>query len=168
MKKINLHNKNIILNIWDSAGQERFKSIAKSYFNKSDGVVLVFDLTNIESFNSIENWMEDLTKMKKEERCSTILIGNKSDLIDDIVVKKDMIEALVKKHKIKYFETSAKENKNIKCSFECLAKEVYNKKYLKGNKHIAKNSSMKDIHNPLHNFVNFFFNFLFTLNRNAL
>ncbi len=112
MKKIKICNKNIILNIWDSAGQERYKSIAKSYFNKSDGIIFVFDFTKIESFNSIEDWMEELTKMKNEERCSTILIGNKTDLKDGIVVKIDMIEALVQKHKIKYFEASAKENIN--------------------------------------------------------
>lgn len=148
------------MNIWDSAGQERFKSIAKSYFNKSDGVILVFDLTNIDSFNSIENWMEDLTKMKKEERCSTVLIGNKSDLRNEVVINKEMIETLVKKHKIKYFEVSAKENKNIKCSFEYLAKEIYNKKFMMDDNDFIVKTSHNDIYNLVHNFV---CNFLFLL-----
>jgi len=149
VKKIKICNKNIILNIWDSAGQERYKSIAKSYFNKSDGIIFVFDFTKIESFNSIEDWMEELTKMKNEERCSTILIGNKTDLKDGIVVKIDMIEALVQKHKIKYFEASAKENINIKSSFEFLAKDIYNRKFLSG----AKNLSAHDMNTLVHNFV---------------
>jgi len=140
--------------IWDTAGQERFKSIAKSYFNKSDGVILVFDLTSIESFNSIENWMEDI---KKEDRNSVILLGNKCDIKDRIIIQKEMIEKLVKKHNIKYFETSAKENKNIKKSFESLAKNIFNKKYnVNKGKQNNKEPSQNEIYNLVHNFVNYY------------
>ena len=139
IKKLVIDKQNIELNIWDTAGQERFKSVAKSYLNKSDGVILVFDLTNLSSFNSIEDWIEELNKVKKEGKTSLVLVGNKSDLKNSNV-NKELIDELLKKYNLRYFETSAKENKNIKKAFEFVAKDIYFEKYKeKKNKSANKN-----------------------------
>ena len=84
----------IKLQIWDTAGQERFSTITKSYYRNTCGVVIVFDLTNKESFNSIPKWINNI-----EDNCDStvqkILIGNKSDLKGDIVVEKSEIDEII-------------------------------------------------------------------------
>lgn len=157
VKKLVIYEKRIALNIWDTAGQERFKSIAKSYFNKSDGVLLVFDLTNIDSFNSIEKWMQELNSFKKEANGSIVLVGNKCDIKNN-TIKNEEIDELINKYNLKYFKASAKENKNIKQSFEYLAKDIYSKKVLHNNmKHERHKSKNKEMHDMVQNFVKYTF-----------
>ena len=70
--------KNVILRIYDSAGQERYKSISTSYIKSADGIILVFDLNNKDSFNSLIVWMKEIKNNTKIEK-NIIVIGNKND-----------------------------------------------------------------------------------------
>jgi len=111
IKSIMVDDDIIKLQIWDTAGQERFKSIVKSYYRNSNGVLLVFSLTDIESFNSIENWLNDI-KDYCIENIPVIIIGTKSDLKNEIVVTDDMIQSLkslnyFKNRKLIYYKISS-------------------------------------------------------------
>ena len=80
-KIIDLDDKKIKLQIWDTAGQEVFKSITRSYYRGSIAAILVYDITNRQSFNNLNKWMEE-TKTYSNEKLTILLIGNKSDLED--------------------------------------------------------------------------------------
>ena len=113
----------IKLQIWDTAGQERFSTITKSYYRNTCGVVIVFDLTNKESFNSIPKWITNI-----EDNCDStvqkILIGNKSDLKGNIVVEKSEIDEMCKKYGIRYFETSAMHLDSTSIAFNILSQNI--------------------------------------------
>lgn len=118
-----VNNEDTKLQIWDTAGQERFRSISKSYFRNAVGAVLVFDITNSDSFDQLTNWLNDLHNL-----CSTnayiILIGNKSDLVEQRQIGESLIQDFATRHQLHYVETSAKTGANIKEAFSKLANEV--------------------------------------------
>ena len=107
------------LKIWDTAGQERFRSIPIGTLRSSQGVIVVFDLTDKESFYKVTNWLKDIRNISPNK--PIVLFGNKSDLVDERKVDKDEIDNLCKKEDLKYFETSAKNNTGIKEGFTKIA-----------------------------------------------
>ena len=118
-KMINIHvkNKNIKFKVWDTAGQERYKSLASSFFRNVQGIILVYDVSNKESFEDLKIWLDSIKSNlgSSENNVKKIIIGNKIDL--DREVTKDEAETFCKQLKIEYFETSAKENVNVKEAF---------------------------------------------------
>lgn len=78
-KIISVNDKQIKLQIWDTAGQETFKSITRSYYRGSIGVILVYDITNRDSFNNIMKWLDE-TKNYANDKVTMLLVGNKTDL----------------------------------------------------------------------------------------
>ena len=125
IKNLVLNNKNIRLQIWDTAGEERYRNIAKNYFQSSDGFVIVYDISNSESFDKLDFWIEQI-KMNAQEASKMILFGNKSDIEDSRQVSKQEGEEYAKKNNIKFFEVSAKEGTNVNEGFECIMKEILN------------------------------------------
>ena len=120
-----LENGNEIkLIIWDTAGQERFHSISISSIQNSQGIILVFDVTNRKSFNDLNIWLGDIKNVKKD--ISIILFGNKCDLSKREVTKEEA-EDFANENKFVYFETSSKLNLNIKEGFTFLANDAYKK-----------------------------------------
>ena len=99
--------------LWDTAGQERFRTVANNYYNGTDCVLLVFDLTTKSSFTILNYWIEQLEQKKRLEDVCLILVGNKSDLEDQIKVTQEEIEAFTNQYKMKYFEVSALKNEGI-------------------------------------------------------
>lgn len=95
--------------LYDTAGQERFRKIAANYYNGTDCVFLVFDLTNYETFKVLTYWIDELSERIElnEGDFEIILVGNKADLADDRRVNKEEAELLAQKYKMKYFEVSA-------------------------------------------------------------
>ena len=123
MKYINLNNKKIRLQIWDTAGQERYRVVTKNYFNASDGFIIVYDITNRETFKSINNWIEQITTIAGENiKC--IIFGNKNDLIDKRQVQEEEGRELAKKYKSNFFETSAKSGDNVEEGFKSIITDV--------------------------------------------
>lgn len=124
MKTKEINNIKIKINIWDTAGQEKFRSLVSSYYRNADIVILTFDLTNIISFRNIEYWYNEINFVNPENRF-IYMVGTKCDNINNIIVNKDEIDAFCKKYDIKYYETSAKKNINISELFNDVFEEIY-------------------------------------------
>ena len=112
LKNITVKNKKVKLQIWDTAGQERFRTITTSYYKGAQAIIVVYDITDRDSFDHVKNWMADCDKFAKEGVLS-ILAGNKFDLNNIRKVGKDEAEELSKKYGIQYIEVSAKDNSNV-------------------------------------------------------
>jgi len=124
IKTENLNGTPVQIKIWDTAGQERYQSQTNSFFKNSEGVILVYDVTNPETFDNLKNWLNSINSNTKDSNLKKIIIGNKIDLKRE--VSKDEAESFAKQHNVGYFETSAKLNKNIADSIRFLAQEVIN------------------------------------------
>jgi Ras-related protein Rab-1A len=111
------------MQIWDTCGSERFKSLTSSFIKTCSAFILVFDLTRVSTFKSIDNWI----KIIKENTSPKflILIGNKSDLVENRAIEKDIILDYCQKHLFNYFEISAKNNLNIEKMFKEVAYQLY-------------------------------------------
>ena len=133
-KPLNINGKKINVEIWDTAGQERFRNIAKNYFQSSDGFLLVYDITNKETFDKLNDWYDQI-KTNAPENSKCMIVGNKSDLEENRQVKKEEGEKFANDKNLKFYETSAKDDKNINIVFETLSKEIVNdEKTVKRNK----------------------------------
>jgi small GTP-binding protein len=115
MKKVTLDNKEYQLNLYDTAGQEKFKSMVGSYFKNADCAYFVYQITNRESFQNINNWIETCKSAQGE--VLMVLIGNKCDLEKERKVSKEEGENLAQKYGIPFYETSAKTGANVQEAF---------------------------------------------------
>ena len=144
-------NIKVKLKLIDTAGQERFKCLAKSYYKNSEAVLLIFSLNNKESFEHISNWFTYFKENNnKSEQIPKYLIGNKNDLIKERKVKQEDINKLCEMYNCKYFETSALNNSNIDILFNDIAQILYeNNKNKKSQSSFSigkKNNMKKDSH----------------------
>ena len=133
IKSIKIDNKTIKLQIWDTAGQERFKSILSSYYKGANGILLLYDITNINSFKSLSNWLIDIEK-NSSKNVKKILIGNKCDLNELRKIPINKGKEFADTYNMKFIETSAKNNVNINECFNILGKELINNLDSKSNK----------------------------------
>ena len=124
VKTFRVNNDIIKLEIWDTAGQERYKSITSAYYRGSLGALLVYDITRLSTFEDIEKWMKEICD-KVKGSLKLMLIGNKSDLIKDRKVSKEMALDKAKLLNIPLMETSALNSENIQKAFENILKEIY-------------------------------------------
>jgi len=115
-------SKVIKLQIWDTAGQDRFRSITHSYYRGAHGVMVVFDVTNAESFEGIASWMADVHKFGIEGT-PMVLVGNKCDLESKRQVTRAQAQALADSLGCRYCETSAKDNLNVDDTFAHIVDE---------------------------------------------
>ena len=111
-KNIQINDKIFRIQIWDTAGQENFRSITRAYYKNSVCACVVYDITNIQSFNEISTWVEDCRK-HSPKTVLFVLLGNKSDLENERKVTYDEGEKLAKKYNMIFMETSAKSGQNI-------------------------------------------------------
>lgn len=103
----------VTMQIWDTAGQEKFRALAPMYYRSADVAIMVFDLTNPESFSAVEKWAEELTD-KAPSGLQTILVGNKNDLTEQRRIDKKDAEELAFKHgATEYFECSARTGNGV-------------------------------------------------------
>lgn len=127
-KKIVIENQKIKLKIFDTAGQERFKSIALKTLQTSQGVLLVYGINDIESFQNLETWVEDIQSVININKKPLVLIGNKCDLPEaDRKISFQQGQKFADKYGLKFFECSAKDGTNVNEAFDFIAKEMYNK-----------------------------------------
>ena len=127
IKKITMSNgEPIKVKISDTAGQERFKSIASNYMKKANGILLVYDITNQKSFIDINNWLEEITK--EENTKPIVLIGNKCDMNDQREVPTQEGENFAQKYEnMHFYETSCKSGDNVEKAIMDLVNQIYNK-----------------------------------------
>ena len=148
-KTINKNNFNIRLQIWDTAGEERFRSITKNIFRNANGILFVYDVTNKESFVNIKNWIKDTENIDKEIK--GLIIGNKIDLEEERKISLEDLEEIGQKYNKPFIETSAKTGVNVNECFETLIDELFKNKsideiksmYLRKNKNDLSISTKK-------------------------
>ena len=147
IKAVKVGDEECKITLWDTAGQDRFKSLPKKYYQNADGIFLLFDINNKETFDNVATWMNEINSCSNESETTIFLIGNKVDL-DKRCISKIDAENEANKYKIKYFEVSCKLNMNIvevmsHMIYECYCK--FNKIEKKNNKstQIKKSKSIK-------------------------
>ena len=118
------NNESINLKLIDTGGQERYRSMSKSYFRNTDGVLFVFSLNNSESFKEITEWIQIFNENNNGKgNMPRYLVGNKCDLQKEI--EQEKIDAIANNYNLKYYETSAKENVEIDKLFEDISIILY-------------------------------------------
>ena len=127
VKTFKINDKIIKIEIWDTAGSERFASITKNYYRGAQGALIVYDVTNKSSFDKVESWYNEIKNCTNQDEIAIILIGNKNDLDDLRTISNNMLVNLGKNLGIGVMETSAKEFVNINEAFYLLIKEIYSK-----------------------------------------
>lgn len=123
-QELNIDGNDVRVQIWDTAGQEKFKSLGKAYYRNSVGVFFVFSLDNHQTFESIKNWYKDVIALVNPKAIVAI-VGNKSDLVDSRAVTTTEAENLANSLQIPYYETSAKTGSNVKESFNQIIRKIY-------------------------------------------
>ena len=114
----------IKIQIWDTAGQEMFRSITRSYYRGATVAVVVFDITCYETFKDINKWFEEISYMMSNDKSVVILVGNKSDLSNKRKVTTEEAKKLAAEHGCFYIETSAKSGYNVENIFRITMEKV--------------------------------------------
>ena len=136
MKSIEVDGKKVKLQIWDTAGQERFKNIQASYYKGANGILVVYDITNRESFEHVNSWLIEI-----EKNDVVALAGNKNDLEEQRVVTKEEGEEFASINGMDFFETSAKTDYQVQDAFIQLTKNII--RIVSKEKNPEMNKSMK-------------------------
>ena len=123
---MNLDGKVIKLQIWDTAGQERFRTITSSYYRGAHGIIVVYDVTEQESFNNVKQWLQEIDRYASDS-VNKLLVGNKNDLVDKKVVDTAQAEDFAKQLDIPFLETSARNRTNVEEAFMTMAAEIKNR-----------------------------------------
>ena len=122
---VKVEDQNIKLQIWDTCGQEVYRSLISSFYRSASLAIIVYSIDNEESFNNIEKWLNDI-KTQSSPDVKIFLIGNKADLDDKRKITREQGEKFYNEHKISFFtETSAKTGLNVQNVFIQAAKELF-------------------------------------------
>ena len=125
-KNIQINNQIFRIQIWDTAGQENFRSITRAYYKNSVCALVVYDISSRDSFNNVTTWIEDC-KNQSPKTIFMVLVGNKSDLSDKRVISIEEGRELAEKYNMIFFETSAKTGDNVDLIFFKSAEEIAKK-----------------------------------------
>ena len=125
-KQVEVKGKQIKLQIWDTAGQEAFQSITRSYYRSAAGALLVYDVTNPESFENIANWLDE-ARVNGNPEMVLCLVANKCDLVNKRQVSTSDGEKLASENSLLYIETSALNSEGVSSAFEKIAERVLDK-----------------------------------------
>ena len=118
----------IEISIWDTAGQERYRSVVSMYFRQCKGALIVYDITDKETFNNVSEWIKKLKEIEPD--AEMIIVGNKEDLQEERKVNPETVALVAERYNCEYIEVSAKSNKNIKEVFDMMARKIYQKEVL--------------------------------------
>ncbi|KAI0806742.1 GTP-binding protein ypt1 [Fomes fomentarius] len=123
IRTIELEGKTVKLQIWDTAGQERFRTIAAAYYRGAHGIIMVYDVTDEETFKNVKGWMQEIERYASED-VKKLIIGNKSDLVERKVVEYSAAKEFADALSIPFIETSAKNSTNVDEAFYTMAKVI--------------------------------------------
>ncbi|KAH9890492.1 GTP-binding protein ypt1 [Cubamyces lactineus] len=123
IRTIELDGKTVKLQIWDTAGQERFRTIAAAYYRGAHGIIMVYDVTEMETFTNVKGWLQEIEKYASET-VKKLIIGNKSDLVERKVVEYSIAKEFADSLSIPFIETSAKNSTNVEEAFTLMAKTI--------------------------------------------
>lgn len=133
IRTVELDGKTVKLQIWDTAGQERFRTITSSYYRGAHGIIIVYDVTEMESFNNVKQWLNEIDRYANESVCK-LLVGNKCDMVENKVVSTETAKAFAEELGIPFLETSAKDSINVEQAFLTMAGEIKKKM---GSQHVG-------------------------------
>ena len=136
-KQIELDDHSIKMQIWDTAGHEKFRTITTSYYKSAQAIIILYDITQKSSFEHIRNWITEIDKFGKQGVLK-VIVGNKLDLENNRKISKEDAENLALKYGVKLWEVSAKDNTNIEEMFVDTIKTLLEK----NSKIISESSSM--------------------------
>ena len=123
-KIIQIDNKKVKLQVWDTSGQERYRSITKNFYRNADGVMFVCDVTKEKTFDNIKNWLIDSEQNANNTNFKKILVGNKIDLKEERAIDTQQLQNFANKKEMNFYETSAKDGTNVDHIFTELAKLI--------------------------------------------
>ena len=122
-RRVEVDGRGVEFQLWDTAGQERFRTIMSSYYRGAQGILIVYDTTNMKSFNHLDQWLEDVDKHAGKS-CKRVLLGNKCDMRSAKAVDFETATAWAVANEIELFETSAKEGHMVDETFISLARQI--------------------------------------------
>jgi small GTP-binding protein len=125
-KNVQIRNKTYRIQIWDTAGQENFRSITRAYYKNSVCALVVYDISSKDTFDHVTTWIEDC-KNQSPKTIYMVLVGNKSDLDDRRQVNTEEGQELADKYGLRFYETSAKTGDNVEAIFQDSADEIAKK-----------------------------------------
>ncbi|CAD8073297.1 unnamed protein product [Paramecium sonneborni] len=123
-RSLQICGKIIKAQIWDTAGQERYRAITCAYYRRAIGAVLVYDITNKQSFEAIERWLQEV-KENADREIVIMIIGNKSDLKDLRAIRTESGQELAKIYKVGFMEASAQDGSNVDQAFTQIIEKIY-------------------------------------------
>ncbi|GAB2292493.1 Ras- protein RABD2a [Dionaea muscipula] len=123
IRTVEQDGKTIKLQIWDTAGQERFRTITSSYYRGAHGIIIVYDVTDQQSFENIKQWLSEIDRYASDNVVK-LLVGNKSDLTSSKVVSYETGKAFADEIGVPFLETSAKNASNVEQAFMTMAAEI--------------------------------------------
>lgn len=123
IRTIEVDGKTVKLQIWDTAGQERFRTITSSYYRGAHGIIVVYDVTDQESFDNVKQWLSEIERYASEG-VHKLLVGNKADLTTKRVVQTADAKEFADGMGIPFLETSAKDATNVEQAFVTMATEI--------------------------------------------
>ncbi|XP_010267054.1 PREDICTED: ras-related protein RIC1-like isoform X2 [Nelumbo nucifera] len=126
IRTVEQDGKTIKLQIWDTAGQERFRTITSSYYRGAHGIIIVYDVTDQESFKNVKQWLSEIDRYASEN-VNKLLIGNKCDLTTNKVVSYETAKAFADEIGIPFLEASAKNATNVEQAFMTMTAEIKNR-----------------------------------------
>ena len=125
LKTMILENQQIVkVQLWDTAGQDKFRAITRNYYKGASGIILIFDVTNINSYENIKKWIIEI-KEEISDKVSIVLIGNKIDNVNGRKITREQGDKLAGEIGVKFFETSAKTGEGINESVFFLVKKIF-------------------------------------------
>eukprot|EP01091_Cochliopodium_minus_P018241 TRINITY_DN732_c0_g1_i1.p1 TRINITY_DN732_c0_g1~~TRINITY_DN732_c0_g1_i1.p1 ORF type:complete len:196 (-),score=52.34 TRINITY_DN732_c0_g1_i1:52-639(-) len=127
-KVMQVANKKIKIQIWDTAGQEKYSILTSSYYRGAKGCIIVYDITDMKSFESVEKWLSEIKQIG--EQIEIILVGNKSDETEKRVVQYRQAQELAHKNELTFIETSAFTSSNVEDCFNSLVELIVQKQGL--------------------------------------
>lgn len=122
-KQITIDGNTVKLAIWDTAGQERYRTLTPSYYRDGQGAILMYDVTDKNTFLKLETWLDELNTYCNKVEIVKMIVGNKIDLPNRQVTTDEGL-AFARKHQTLYIESSAKTSDGVKCCFEELVQKV--------------------------------------------
>ena len=135
IKTLNVEGTNVKLQIWDTAGQDRFRTITSSYYRHAQGIIIAYDITDRQSFSNVQKWLEEITRYATED-VAKLIVGNKCDLESERVVKFEDGKQMANSFDIPFIETSAKSSTNVINAFMEMATTI--------KKHLGINTTNKN------------------------
>ena len=125
LKTMILEDQKIVkIQLWDTAGQDKFRAITRNYYKGASGIILIFDVTNLNSYENIKKWINEI-KEEISENVSIVLIGNKIDNVKERKITKEQGDKLASEIGVKFFETSAKTGEGVNESVFFLVKKIF-------------------------------------------